>query len=151
MKAEIRRDPARARFYVAADSVATIIAVEDAMAKFLGNEAMGKTGKVGGLRATGGKLQPPVVLHLSEALLTECDGPQRRGMACQQIALADQLLLSRTRKILRSSASSYSDAAIALHNCAVVAPKYLDHQEQSATSSSFEELSKEIEVLSPCS
>ena len=151
MKAEIRRDPARARFYVAADSVATIVAVEDAMAKFLENEGVGKTGKAGALRAAGGKLQPPVTLHLSEALLTQCDGSQRRGMACQQIALADQLLLSRTRKILRSSASSFSDAAIALHNCApVLAPKYLGHPEPPATSSKIEELPKEMEVVSPC-
>ena len=57
---------------------------------------------------------PARVLHLARALVDQCDGSERRNTACQQVALVDQLLLSTTRKILRSRSSSFSDAAISL-------------------------------------
>ena len=94
MRHEINIDP-NARFYVAADSEATLQAIRTAF-----NDPEGSS--------------KGLIWTLAHPLVKQCDGPTRRGAQCQQVALVDQMLLSKTKLLLRSSASSFSDAAISL-------------------------------------
>jgi len=54
------------------------------------------------------------VLHTPVALHKKCDGPAAREVPCQRLALADLILLSKTKYILTSEWSSYSEIAIRL-------------------------------------
>jgi len=108
MRAERARDPAAA-FYLAADSAATLRTITEALAVDDGASGGGGGGSSGGGggaatadmtsggggavgAAAGGGGRGPLVLTLAHPLVAQCDGPDRRGVACQQVRVVAYVL-----------------------------------------------------------